>query len=68
MKRLILIAVCLGLVVVCLIRFDPVAKDSPLRKQASRLAADEAVRFLSSIGYDGSLLPAIHHAIAARGA
>jgi uncharacterized protein len=43
-----------------------VAKDSPLRKQASRLAADEAVRFLRSIDHDESLLPAIHHAIAAH--
>jgi uncharacterized protein len=43
-----------------------VAKDSPLRRQASRLAADEAVRFLGSIGYDEGLLPAIHHAIAAH--
>jgi uncharacterized protein len=43
-----------------------VAKDSPLRKQASTLAADEAVRFLGSIGYDEVLLPAIHHAIAAH--
>lgn len=43
-----------------------VAKDSPLRKQASRLAADEAVRFLQSIDYPADLLPHIHHAIAAH--
>ena len=43
-----------------------VAKDSPLRKQASKLAADEAVRFLESINYPGSLLPQIHHAIEAH--
>ena len=33
-----------------------VTKDSPQRKQASRLAADEAVRFLESINYPDSLL------------
>ena len=43
-----------------------VAKDSPLRKQASRLAADEAVRFLQSIEYPDDLLPQIHHAIVAH--
>lgn len=43
-----------------------VAKDSPLRKQASRLAADEAVRFLESIGYPAGLLPQIYHAIEAH--
>ena len=43
-----------------------VSKNSPLRKQASKLAADEAVRFLGSIGYDENLLPAIHHAVAAH--
>lgn len=43
-----------------------VAKDSPLRKQASKLAADEAVRFLESIDYPGALLPQIHHAIEAH--
>lgn len=43
-----------------------VAKDSPMRKQASKLAADEAVRFLESISYPGSLLPQIHHAIEAH--
>jgi len=43
-----------------------VAKDSPLRKQASQLAAREAVRFLASIGYPDDLLPQIHHAIEAH--
>lgn len=43
-----------------------VAKDSPLRKQASKLAADEAVRFLESVDYPADLLPSIHHAIEAH--
>jgi len=43
-----------------------VAKDSPLRKKASGLAADEAVRFLRSIDYPANLLPEIHHAIEAH--
>ena len=43
-----------------------VAKDSPLRKQASKLAAEEAVRFLKSQNYTDELLPAIHHAIEAH--
>ena len=43
-----------------------VAKDSPLRKQASRLAADEAVRFLQSQNYPEALLPQVHHAIEAH--
>jgi uncharacterized protein len=43
-----------------------VAKDSPLRKKASQLAAQEAVRFLASIGYPDDLLPRIHHAIEAH--
>ena len=43
-----------------------VAKDSPLRKKASKLAADEAVRFLESINYSPALLPDIHHAIEAH--
>ena len=30
------------------------------------LAADEAVRFLGEIGYDDTLFPAIHHAVAAH--
>ena len=43
-----------------------VAKDSPLRKQASKLAADEAVRFLETLQYPTDLLPAVHHAIEAH--
>ena len=43
-----------------------VAKDSPLRKQASRLAADEAVRFLRSVNYPSNLLAPVHHAIEAH--
>lgn len=43
-----------------------VAKDSPLRKQASKLAADEAVRFLESVNYPGGFLPQIYHAIEAH--
>jgi len=43
-----------------------VAKDSPLRAQASKLAADEAVRFLESIDYPPELLAQIHHAIEAH--
>ena len=43
-----------------------VAKDSPLRKQASKLAADEAVRFLDSVNYPNQLLEPIYHAIEAH--
>lgn len=43
-----------------------VAKDSPLRKQASKLAAVEAVRFLKSVNYPADLLPPIYHAIEAH--
>jgi uncharacterized protein len=43
-----------------------VAKDSPLRKKASQLAAQEAVQFLASINYPGGLLPQIYHAIEAH--
>lgn len=43
-----------------------VSKDSPMRSQASKLAADEAVRFLETIHYPSSLLPAIHHAVMAH--
>jgi uncharacterized protein len=43
-----------------------VAKDSPLRNQASRLAAEEAVRFLQSIDYPDDLLSQIYHAIEAH--
>jgi uncharacterized protein len=40
-----------------------VAKDSPLRSQGSRLAAQAAVDFLSGINYPPDLLPAVYHAI-----
>jgi len=43
-----------------------VAKDSPLRNQASKLAATEAVNFLQSVGYPEELLEQIHHAIKAH--
>jgi uncharacterized protein len=43
-----------------------VPKDSPDRHRASRLAADEAVRFLDSQDYPADLLPAVHHAVAAH--
>lgn len=43
-----------------------VAKDSPLRQQASKLAADEAVRFLTTLQYPATLLDAVHHAIEAH--
>lgn len=43
-----------------------VTKDSPLRNKASQLAAQEAVRFLESIGYPNDLLPRIYHAIEAH--
>src|SRR5262249_31929622 len=43
-----------------------VAKDSPLRSQASGLAAQAAVDFLRTIGYPAEYLDAIHHAIEAH--
>ncbi len=43
-----------------------VPKDSPDRHRVSRLAADEAMRFLESLGYPEALLPAVHHAVAAH--
>jgi len=43
-----------------------VSKDSPLRSQASRLAAHEAVRFLETVDYSPELLPSIYHAIEAH--
>lgn len=43
-----------------------VAKDSPLRKQASKLAAEEGIRFLESINYPSRLLEQIYHAIEAH--
>ncbi len=43
-----------------------VPKDSPRRSEASRLAADEAVRLLRGWGYPSQHLDAIAHAIAAH--
>jgi uncharacterized protein len=43
-----------------------VAKDSPVRAQASQLAADHALGFLRGAGYPPDALPAIHHAIEAH--
>src|SRR5437867_2887864 len=40
-----------------------VAKDSPLRTQASLLAGRAAVEFLQTISYPAQHLPAIQHAI-----
>ena len=43
-----------------------VPKDSPERSQASRMAANRAVTFLASIGYECSLIEAVQHAIVAH--
>lgn len=43
-----------------------VAKDSPLRAQGSRLAAEAAHGFLRGIGYPGNLLEQVFHAIEAH--
>lgn len=43
-----------------------VAKDSPLRSQGSRLAADAATAFLAENGYPQELLQAVYHAIEAH--
>jgi uncharacterized protein len=43
-----------------------VAKDSPLRAQGSRLAAQAATQFLSGVDYPAGLLPAVYHAIEAH--
>ena len=43
-----------------------VAKDSPLRSQGSRLAADAATVFLSEINYPEELLAEVYHAIEAH--
>ncbi len=43
-----------------------VPKNSPLRSQASRMAAEEAGAFLHSVGYPAEWIPAIEHAIAAH--
>lgn len=43
-----------------------VPKDSPLRSRASALAADEAVRLLSVMGFPVTSLDAVHHAVEAH--
>jgi len=43
-----------------------VAKDSPLRSQGSKLAADAAISFLSEIDYPEERLPDVYHAIEAH--
>lgn len=43
-----------------------VAKDSPQRNQASRLAAEQAALFLAEIDYPEQHLPAVAHAIEAH--
>jgi uncharacterized protein len=43
-----------------------VPKNSPLRSQASRLAAERASELLSEAGYPLEFLPAIHHCIEAH--
>ena len=43
-----------------------VAKDSPLRSQGSRLAAEAATEFLAGISYQDELLPEVFHAIEAH--
>ncbi|PAP78784.1 hypothetical protein BSZ37_14225 [Rubrivirga marina] len=43
-----------------------VAKDSPDRKRASRIAADEAARWLRAEGFPEADLPAVAHAVEAH--
>jgi uncharacterized protein len=43
-----------------------VAKDSPLRSQGSRMAAEAATQFLAAIDYPEELLPEVFHAIEAH--
>ena len=50
----------------CLHDCVAVPKDSPLRAQGSRLAAEAGVEFLGQIGYPADLLPEITHAIEAH--
>lgn len=50
----------------CLHDCVAVAKNSPLRSQGSKLAADAAVKFLGEIAYPEDLLPDIAHAIEAH--
>lgn len=46
--------------------FVIIPKDSPLRSQASRLSAEEAIKYLESVGYPKEFYPEISHAIAAH--
>ena len=50
----------------CLHDCVAVAKNSPLRSQGSKLAAEAAVKFLAEIEYPDELLPDIAHAIEAH--
>ena len=50
----------------CLHDCVAVPKDSPLRAQASRLAAERATGFLAQLPYSAHLLEAVHHAIEAH--
>ncbi len=43
-----------------------IAKNSPLRSQASRLSASRAIELLTEINYPNEYFPAIQHAIAAH--
>ena len=43
-----------------------VSKDSPLRAEGSRLAAQAATEFLASLDYPAQLLPEVYHAIEAH--
>jgi len=43
-----------------------VAKDSPMRSQGSRMAAEAATQFLAGIDYPEELLPEVFHAIEAH--
>ncbi|MFL6589121.1 MAG: HD domain-containing protein [Chthoniobacterales bacterium] len=43
-----------------------IAKNSPQRSSASRLAADRAARFLRKAGYPAEHIPAVEHAIEAH--
>jgi uncharacterized protein len=43
-----------------------VPKDSPLRSQGSRLAAEAATEFLSGLDYPEALIPEVYHAIEAH--
>jgi uncharacterized protein len=50
----------------CLHDCVAIPKDAPNRSQASRLSADEAVRFLESVDYPAGWLGEVHHAVEAH--